>query len=76
MTEDFHVMALCKGEERYIFIISEDCAGEARRTMSRYAVDPELSFTWHDAAVMSQKLRNEMNNHGMSGGDIYFTDED
>ncbi|MDO4859070.1 MAG: hypothetical protein Q4A17_14130 [Thermoguttaceae bacterium] len=27
--------------------------------MARYASDPELSFTWYDAAVLSQKIRQD-----------------
>jgi hypothetical protein len=29
------------------------------RTFGRYASDPELSFSWYDAAVLSQKLRRK-----------------
>jgi hypothetical protein len=25
--------------------------------MGRYAADPNLSFTWYDAAILSQKVR-------------------
>jgi hypothetical protein len=27
------------------------------QTLGRYAADPELSFTWYDAAILSQKVR-------------------
>ena len=27
--------------------------------LGRYASNPELSFTWYDAAVLSQKIRRE-----------------
>jgi hypothetical protein len=27
--------------------------------LGRYASNPELSFTWYDAAVLSQKIRQE-----------------
>jgi hypothetical protein len=30
---------------------------ETLRTLGRYASNPELSFTWYDAAVLSQKIR-------------------
>jgi hypothetical protein len=29
------------------------------RTLGRFASNPELSFTWYDAAVLSQKIRQE-----------------
>jgi hypothetical protein len=50
-------IALVKGKERYILFY--DNVSDALQTLSRWAVDPELSFTWYDAAVMSKRLRNE-----------------
>ena len=32
-------------------------ATETLRMLGRYAADPQLSFTWYDAAVMSKKIR-------------------
>ena len=29
----------------------------ALRVLGRYASNPELSFSWYDAAVLSQKIR-------------------
>ena len=29
------------------------------RVLGRYASNPDLSFTWYDAAVLSQKIRQE-----------------
>lgn len=29
------------------------------RVLGRYASNPELDFTWYDAAVLSQKIRQE-----------------
>ena len=57
MTKDINVLALVKGAERYIFLFDDDNRAEALRTLGRYASNPELSFTWYDAAVLSQKIR-------------------
>ena len=57
MTRDINVLALVKGEERYIFLFDDNNRAEALRTLGRYASNPELSFTWYDAAVLSQKIR-------------------
>ena len=59
MTQDINVLALVKGEERYIFLYDDDNRAEALRTLGRFASNPELSFTWYDAAVLSQKIRQE-----------------
>lgn len=57
MTQDVNVLALVKGSERYIFLYDDDNRAETLRMLGRYASNPELSFTWYDAAVLSQKVR-------------------
>ncbi len=57
MTKDINVLALVKGKERYIFLFDDDNRSEALRTLGRYASNQDLSFTWYDAAVLSQKIR-------------------
>ncbi len=57
MTQDINVLALVKGEERYIFLFDDDHRSEALRTLGRFASNPELSFSWYDAAVLSQRVR-------------------
>jgi hypothetical protein len=59
MSQDINVLALVKGEERYVFLYDDDSRAETLRTLGRYASNPELSFTWYDAAVLSQKIRQE-----------------
>lgn len=57
MTTEINVLALVKGKERYVFLFDDDNRVETLRQIGRYAANPELSFTWYDAAVMSQKIR-------------------
>ncbi|MBW3598685.1 MAG: hypothetical protein KY475_15605 [Planctomycetes bacterium] len=57
MSSDINVLALVKGEERYVFLFDDDNRAETLRTLGRYASNPDLSFTWYDAAVLSQKIR-------------------
>jgi hypothetical protein len=57
VTRDINVLALVKGQERYIFLFDDGNRSEALRTLGRFASNPELSFTWYDAAVHSQKIR-------------------
>lgn len=58
MSKDINVVALVKGEERYIFLFNDKQKSQTLRTLGRYASNPELSFSWYDAAVLSQKVRN------------------
>ena len=57
VSNDINILALAKGEERYIFLYNEKSKNETLRTLGRYASNSELSFSWYDAAVMSQKVR-------------------
>ena len=58
---EVNVLALVKGDERYVFIFDDDNRTETLRQIGRYAANPDLSFTWYDAAVMSQKIRQTNN---------------
>jgi hypothetical protein len=57
VNDDINVLALVKGKERYIFLFDDSQRAETLRTLGRYASNSELSFTWYDAAVLSQKVR-------------------
>jgi hypothetical protein len=52
------VIAMAKGNEQYIFLYDDAGRADALRTLGRYAANPELSFTWYDAAVISQRIQN------------------
>jgi hypothetical protein len=52
-----NVLALVKGSERYVFLYDDHSANSLLHTLGRFAADPELSFTWYDAAILSQKVR-------------------
>jgi hypothetical protein len=60
VTQDINVLALVKGSERYIFLFDDASRAETLRVFGRYASNPELSFTWYDAAVLSQKVRQDV----------------
>lgn len=57
MPRSMNVLALVKGSERYVFLYDDDSPGVLLQQLGRYAADSELSFTWYDAAVLSQKVR-------------------
>lgn len=59
MSQDINVLALVKGTERYVFLYDDANRAETLRMLGRFASNPELSFTWYDAAVLSQKIRQE-----------------
>ena len=57
MQRGMNVLALVKESERYIFLYDDESPAELLQMLGRYAADPELSFTWYDAAILSQKVR-------------------
>lgn len=57
MDKEVNVLALVKGEERFLFLFDDQNRTETLRTLGRFAADPELDFTWYDAAVLSRKIR-------------------
>lgn len=57
MNQEINVLALVKGEERYVFLYDDAHRAAALRTLGRFASNPDLSFSWYDAAVLSQKIR-------------------
>lgn len=57
MQQGVNVLALVKDTERYIFLYDDDSPQALLQQIGRFAADPELSFSWYDAAVLSQKVR-------------------
>jgi len=57
MERGVNVLALVKDGERFVFLYDDESCPQLLQTLGRYAADPELSFSWYDAAVLSQKVR-------------------
>ena len=57
MQRGMNVLALVKESERFIFLYDDESPSALLQTLGKYAADPELSFTWYDAAILSQKVR-------------------
>lgn len=54
---DLNIIALFRGKERWIFLYTDERRAELLSTLGRFAADPEKNFTWHDAAVLSNRVR-------------------
>ena len=57
MERGINVLALVKDGERFVFLYDDDSPAQLLQTLGKYAADPELNFSWYDAAVLSQKVR-------------------
>ena len=59
MSQEFNVLALIKADQRYVFVY-DDASEEALLEAFRcWAADPALNFTWFDAAVLTEKARQQ-----------------
>lgn len=58
MKKEINVIALVKGEERFIFLFDDNHRDETLRQLARFAANPELDFSWYDAAMLSRKIRD------------------
>ena len=54
--QGINVLALIKGGERYVFLYDDQSSEQLLKTISSYAADPELNFSWYDAAILSQRI--------------------
>ena len=75
MSDDINVLALVKGEERYIFLYNDGNRSKALRVLGRYASNKDLSFSWYDAAVLSQKIRRQQEEKSNSSGSRFSMPE-
>ena len=57
MAKSINVLALVRDGHRFVFLYDDDSIDTVLATLSEYAADPELEFTWYDAAVMAQRVR-------------------
>jgi len=59
MTKSLNVLSLVKEHENYVFIYepNKESATTLLQTLGHYAADKSLSFTWYDAAILSQRIR-------------------
>ncbi len=55
-TPVLNILALVRGNDRYIVLYDADNKAEALKQLGRWASEPELTFTWMDAARLSMEL--------------------
>ncbi len=59
MPEEFNVLALVKGQERYIYVYDDESRQQLIDAFRDQAADPNLSLNWFDAMVLSKKAREQ-----------------
>lgn len=59
MPHEFNVLALVKGEERYIFVYDDDSRSQVVEAFRDAAADPHQTLTWFDAVVLTKKAKEQ-----------------
>ena len=59
MPQEFNVLALVKGQERFIYVYDDDSRNHLIDTFRDHAADPSLSLNWFDAMVLTKKAREQ-----------------
>jgi hypothetical protein len=57
--QEFNVLALVKGEERYVYVYDDASRAHLVEAFRAQAADPGLSLNWYDVAVLTQKAREQ-----------------
>jgi hypothetical protein len=58
VSRELNVLALFKGEERFIFVYDDDSRDALVDDLRHKAADPAVSLNWFDAAVLTERVRN------------------
>lgn len=64
LEKPMNVVAIDKGQEKYLFFYDDEGREECLRQLGIMASDQELSFTWYDCALLSQRVRSLANKGG------------
>jgi hypothetical protein len=56
---ELNVLALIKGNERYVFVYDDESREQLINALRDQAADPHLNFSWFDATVLTEKAREQ-----------------
>ncbi|HSQ55417.1 MAG TPA: hypothetical protein VLM40_06700 [Gemmata sp.] len=57
MSRELNVLALIKGDARYIFVYDDDSRDELINDIRDKATDPAIPINWFDAAVLTERVK-------------------
>lgn len=59
MNRELNVLALFKGDERFIFVYDDDSRDAVVDEIRNRAADPTVAINWFDAAVLTERVHNQ-----------------
>jgi hypothetical protein len=60
VSRELNVLALFKAAERFIFVYDDDSADAVIDEIRHQAADPAVAITWFDAAVLTERVHNQV----------------
>ncbi len=63
MAKAVNVLALVRDGHKYLFLYDDQSLDTVRAQLARFAEDPELDFTWRDAATLHDRLMDLQESH-------------
>jgi len=57
VNRELNVLALFKGDERFIFVYDDDSRDAMIDEIRHRAADPAVAVNWFDAAILTQRVR-------------------
>ena len=64
MPREFNVLALIKGDERYVYVYDDASRAALLEAFRAHAADPGLSLNWFDASVLTRKADEQAGTAG------------
>ena len=58
VSRELNVLALFKGDERFIFVYDDDSRAALIDELRQKAADPTVALNWFDAAVLTERIKN------------------
>ena len=59
MRRELNVLALIKGNERYVYVYDDPSRHLLIDAFRGQAADPRLGLTWFDAAILTERAREQ-----------------
>jgi len=56
---ELNILALIKGSERYVYVYDDDSRDSLIDALRDQAADPRFTFNWFDAALLTDKAREQ-----------------
>ena len=68
MQHELSVLALFRGNERFVYVYDDESREELVAAIRAQAASPAVSLSWYDAAVLTERARQRTPDAGTTPG--------